>query len=131
MLKHHPDKKAALHGGKTHDDRFFKCIQKAYDILMDPVKRRQWDSVDSGVTCYIPKESVKLDADKFFEVYSKFFEQEARFWKGGKPGEKVPELGDMNTTKEEFTKFYDFWYNFESWRSFEYLDKEDVDLADK
>ncbi|KAJ9081680.1 Zuotin [Entomophthora muscae] len=44
VLRHHPDKKAAA--GNTNDDAFFKCIQKAHEILTDPVKRRQFDSVD-------------------------------------------------------------------------------------
>ncbi|KAK0246538.1 Zuotin, partial [Friedmanniomyces endolithicus] len=42
VLRHHPDKKAA--SGKEEGDQFFKCIQRANDILMDPVKRRQFDS---------------------------------------------------------------------------------------
>ncbi|KAK0873220.1 Zuotin, partial [Friedmanniomyces endolithicus] len=46
VLRHHPDKKAA--SGKEEGDQFFKCIQRANDILMDPVKRRQFDSVDEG-----------------------------------------------------------------------------------
>jgi DnaJ homolog subfamily C member 2 len=28
VLKHHPDKNAASHGGRTDQDSFFKCIQK-------------------------------------------------------------------------------------------------------
>src|SRR5712664_4631147 len=44
VLRHHPDKKAAA--GSTAHDSFFKCIQKATEILLDPVKRRQFDSVD-------------------------------------------------------------------------------------
>lgn len=30
----------------------------------------------------------------------------------------------MNSTKEEVESFYDFWYNFDSWRTFEWFDKE-------
>lgn len=57
MLKHHPDKKAgnsssglnSLYLGvnqNTNDDAFFKCIQKAHDVLTNHEKRRQFDSVD-------------------------------------------------------------------------------------
>ena len=33
-------------------------------------------------------------------------------------------LGSEDATKEEVERFYDFWYSFDSWRSFEYRDKE-------
>jgi len=58
VLKHHPDKKASnatpvsnslyLTGvnQNTNDDAFFKCIQKAHEVLTNPEKRRQFDSVD-------------------------------------------------------------------------------------
>lgn len=57
VLKHHPDKKAGnssvvnslyLAGvnQNTNDDAFFKCIQKAHEVLTNAEKRRQFDSVD-------------------------------------------------------------------------------------
>jgi len=59
VLKHHPDKKAgsttpAVNNSlylagvnqNTNDDAFFKCIQKAHEVLTNPEKRRQFDSVD-------------------------------------------------------------------------------------
>ena len=33
-------------------------------------------------------------------------------------------LGDDNSTKEDVESFYNFWYNFDSWRSFEYQDED-------
>ncbi|CAG8455189.1 25047_t:CDS:10 [Dentiscutata erythropus] len=121
VLKHHPDKKAS--SGNTNDDGFFKCIQKAYEILSDPVKRRQFDSVDEAIDDTPPSAKAKGD---FFEIYGPVFEREARF----SNKTPVPMLGDINTTKSEVEAFYDFWYNFDSWRSFEYLDKEDTDNTD-
>ncbi|KAJ2168649.1 Zuotin, partial [Coemansia sp. RSA 560] len=59
VLRHHPDKKAAQ--GHLNDDRFFKCIQKAFDILTDDEKRRQWDSVDPEVSTDIPTGKEKGD----------------------------------------------------------------------
>lgn len=121
VLKHHPDKKAGA-SGLVNDDAFFKCIAKAFDVLSNPEKRRQFDSVDEG----IDDENVptgKESESKFFELWTPVFEREARFNDEKKNG-KVPSLGDINSKKEDVNGFYDFWYNFDSWRSFEYLDKE-------
>ena len=59
VLKHHPDKKASSTSSETsnslylagvnqntNDDAFFKCIQKAHEVLTNPERRRQFDSVD-------------------------------------------------------------------------------------
>ncbi|KAJ2159636.1 Zuotin [Coemansia sp. RSA 552] len=118
VLRHHPDKKAAQ--GHLNDDRFFKCIQKAFEILMDPVKRRQWDSVDPEVPTDTPTGKEKGD---FYEIYAPVFEREARF----SNITPVPTLGDDSAPREDIETFYEFWYAFDSWRSFEYLDKDDVE----
>jgi DnaJ family protein C protein 2 len=129
VLVHHPDKKSAATGSNaTHDDAFFKCIQKAYEILSDPIKRRQYDSVDP-----IPEESynaLKDGADlPFIEAWGPVFEREARF--SVRDRKSIPTIGTMDSTKEEVEEFYGFWYGFESWRSFEYLDKEEGEGAEK
>lgn len=43
----------------------------------------------------------------------------------------MPLLGAPEDSKETVEGFYDFWYNFDSWRSFEYLDKEVNEGSDK
>ena len=129
MLVHHPDKKSGATGGNTtHDDGFFKCLQKAYEILIDPIKRRQYDSVDPvPEESYSPlKEGVHLP---FIEAWKPVFEREARF--SVKAKKDIPNLGTMESTKEQVEAFYSFWYNFESWRTFEYLDKEEGDGPEK
>jgi DnaJ homolog subfamily C member 2 len=110
-LRHHPDKKS---GG---NDNYFKCIQKAWEILSDPVKRRQFDSVDPEFDESIPEINSK---GNFFEVYGDVFRRNARFLRIP----DVPELGAMDTDEEDVNHFYHVWFNFDSWRSFEYMDEE-------
>ena len=115
VLKHHPDKKAAQ--GGLDEDGFFKCIQKAFEILMDPIKRRQYDSVDEAANVAPPTKKSKGD---FIKQWKPVFDAEARFSRNL----PVPSLGSMDSTKPEVDGFYSFWYNFDSWRSFEYLDED-------
>ncbi|KAF2843370.1 zuotin [Patellaria atrata CBS 101060] len=117
VLRHHPDKKAAA--GNTEDDSFFKCIQKATEILLDPVKRRQFDSVDEAADVDPPSKKQAKGKD-FYKLWGNVFKSEARFSKI----QPVPQLGNDKSTKEEVEHFYNFWYNFDSWRTFEYQDED-------
>ncbi|KAK9243228.1 DnaJ domain-containing protein [Lipomyces tetrasporus] len=121
VLKHHPDKKAA--SGSIDDDGFFKCIQKAMEILSDPVKRRQFDSVDEAADVQPPGRKSK---GSFYKDWGLVFESEGRFSKK----HPVPKLGNEKSTKEDVDFFYNFFYNFDSWRSFEYLDEDVPDDSD-
>ncbi|KAK5169631.1 Zuotin [Saxophila tyrrhenica] len=119
VLKHHPDKKAA--SGETEDDQFFKCIQRAHEILSDPSKRRQFDSVDEEADVSPPsKKDVQKKPGNFYKMWGPVFESEARFSKK----DNVPKLGGEDATREHVEYFYNFWYNFDSWRTFEYLDED-------
>lgn len=119
VLKHHPDKKAAE--GST-DDKFFKCIQRSWELLTNPKKRRQWDSCDPGISDALPPAD---DPRDFFELYSQIFENESRFSKAKNP----PKLGSLESTRKEVDHFYKFWFEFESWRSFEFRDEEDAEAS--
>lgn len=133
VLKHHPDKKAGA-VGDSNDDAFFKCIQKAFEVLTKPERRRQFDSVDPYyelLEADVPSQSQitksKNPEKAFFKEFGPVFEREARFSKT----QPVPLLGAIDDPKEKVNGFYDFWYNFDSWRSFEYLDKEVNEGSDK
>jgi len=118
VLRHHPDKKAAA--GSTEDDSFFKCIQKATDILLDPVKRRQYDSVDEHADVEPPTKKLTSKDKKFYKHWSEVFASEGRFSKV----QPVPIFGDAKSDEDTVTTFYNFFYNFDSWRSFEYQDED-------
>lgn len=111
-LLHHPDKKAAA---GIDSDGFFKIVQKAFEVLSDPVRRRQWDSVDKKANVPVSKK-----ATEFFEKYAPVFESEGRF----STKQPVPQLGDAQSAKFDVDNFYAFWYSFDSWRSFEWLDED-------
>ncbi|KAK1906390.1 DnaJ like subfamily C member 2 [Dissostichus eleginoides] len=125
VLKHHPDKrKAAGEQIGEGDNDYFTCITKAIEILSDPVKRRAFDSVDPTFDNTVP--SKNEGKENFTEVYAPVFERNAR-WTSKK---HVPKLGTMESTFEEVDNFYSFWYNFDSWREFSYLDEEEKDKAE-
>lgn len=42
----------------------------------------------------------------------------------------VPMLGDSNSTFDDINNFYNFWYNFESWREYSYLDEEEKEKGE-
>lgn len=57
----------------------------------------------------------------YYNVFNKYFKLNAR-WSEKK---NVPEFGDNDANRDQVDSFYNFWYDFESWREFSYLDEED------
>ncbi|KAJ6448905.1 hypothetical protein C8R45DRAFT_884217 [Mycena sanguinolenta] len=153
VLRHHPDKKASDKAEtgvasalglniNTNDDAFFKCIQKAHEVLTNSERRRQFDSVDPQFLEEVDdvpteKDFKSKNPPPFLPTFAPIFERESRFSKTQPAlGLAVPTSGapsndpndieghEFATLKGHVEAFYDFWYNFESWRSFEWLDKE-------
>ncbi|XP_046568154.1 dnaJ homolog subfamily C member 2-like [Haliotis rubra] len=126
VLKHHPDKRKAR-GLKVKDgeDDYFTCITRAYEVLGTPSKRRAYDSVDPEFDDSVPSVTAHSKED-FYETFTSVFERNAR-WSNKK---RVPPLGDDNSTFDEVNDFYGFWYEFDSWREYSYLDEEEKEKGE-
>lgn len=121
VLKHHPDKRKGKGEEIKDDDDYFTCITMAYETLGNPQKRKAYDSVDPEFNNNIPTSSeIKND---FYKTCTYFFDLNSR-WSEKK---NVPKLGGPDSTREEVERFYNFWYNFKSWREYSYEDEEDKD----
>lgn len=90
------------------------------ETLSNPEKRRQFDSVDPSIDDEDVPEAKETTAENFYDLWRPVFDREGRF----SIKQPAPSLGDKDTPKKEVESFYDFWYNIDSWRSFEYLDKD-------
>ncbi|XP_021901168.1 dnaJ homolog subfamily C member 2-like, partial [Carica papaya] len=131
-LKHHPDKLAALllaeetedakQAKKDEIENHFKLIQEAYEVLIDPIKRRIYDSSDE-FDDEVPTDCTPQD---FFKVFGPAFMRNGR-WSVNQP---VPTLGDESTSLKQVDAFYNFWYTFKSWREFPHADEFDLEQAE-
>lgn len=121
VLKYHPDKNVGEVPAEEEDEDF-KVLQKAYDVLYDLRKRRQYDSQDAF------DDTIPADAEPkdFYATFGPVFERNGR-WSTVQP---VPELGGDDATPEHVNEFYNFWFEFKSWREFPGEDEHNLDEAE-
>lgn len=127
VLQHHPDKKAstdkvAEEAGEENGDEMFKAITDAFDLLSDPKRRREFDSLDDFDDT-LPT-AADAAAGGFFEVFGPVFERNARWSERG----GAPLLGAEDSSDDAVAHFYNFWFDFQSWRDF--ADADEYDPAD-
>eukprot|EP00736_Rhodelphis_marinus_P010288 Rmarinus@m.15227 len=121
-LRFHPDKNSELpEHMKDMVEVVFKKVNEAYENLNDPRKRLE---IDSGVN-FDDSIAPKCEHEDFFNTFRMVFSRNAR-WSVEKG---VPDLGDHSTPEEECLSFYEFWYNFQSWRVFKQDDEHELDQA--
>ncbi|XP_026190623.1 dnaJ homolog subfamily C member 2 [Cyclospora cayetanensis] len=104
----------------------FLRVQEAYEALSDSNFRRQYDSslpFDESIPS--PNECHQ-QPEKFYEIFGAAFNRNAR-WSIRRP---VPSLGDEKTPLAVVERFYDFWYDFQSWRDFGVHDEYDLNEAE-
>mmetsp|Transcript_2027 Transcript_2027/g.2892 ORF Transcript_2027/g.2892 Transcript_2027/m.2892 type:complete len:662 (+) Transcript_2027:21-2006(+) len=126
-LTYHPDK--APSDQREEAERIYKAMQEAYDTLIDPARRRIYDS-QRDFDDSIPGDSEGTGGEKetssFFKVYDPVFKRNSHFSKK----RPVPRLGNMDTPMKEVHSFYDFWLSFQSWREFKHSDEHRLEDAE-
>lgn len=125
VLKHHPDKRR--HAGlavKDEENDYFTCITRAFEVLGGSAKRKSYDSVDPKFDDDVPDSFDK--GDDFYETFVDVFARNSR-WSTVQP---VPQLGKDDCSIDEVNRFYGFWFEFDSWREFSYLDEEEKEKGE-
>lgn len=129
VLVYHPDKIAQRlgegKGKRQKDDAIFKCIQKAHETLNDPDRKAAFDSVDPTFDESIPAEKLPAGAC-FYATYGPVFERNMRFSRV----KSSLVLGHADSPREQVEAFYQFWFDFDSVRRFDYLDEDDCETLD-
>jgi DnaJ family protein C protein 2 len=120
-LIYHPDKNDK---STTEDlNPIWLKIQKAYETLTDPEKRKKYDSTLPFEEA-IPEDPV--DEKDFYSTFGPVFIRNS-LWSVKRP---VPDIGNENTNIKQVNKFYEFWEKFDSWRDFSVFDEYNLDEAE-
>jgi len=121
VLRCHPDKSL---GDTKVDEEAFTCIQKAYEQLCTYEGKRAYDSIDPEFDDDVPNPT-EANKQNFYQAFQEVIKANSK-WSMKKP---VPQL-NADDNIDKVNDFYNFWYDFKSWREYSYLDEEERDKAD-
>lgn len=123
-LKYHPDKNTDKSEEELEEiNEKFKMCQQAYETLSDPKQRRVFDSIVDDDFDDIP---VGNETGDFYEIYGPVFARFAQYSEV-KP---VPALGEDDYDVSTVDAFYNFWFEYKSWRDFSQNDEYDIEDAE-
>jgi len=123
-LRFHPDKLGR--SATKKDEEVFAVITKSCELLTDPMWRPRFDSIDPKFDDALPKGVPKKLRENFFDTFTPVFERNSR-WAPDRAA--VPHLGTAETVRDEVEAFYEYWYDFKSWRDYHWEDEEDIESA--
>lgn len=122
VLKCHPDKSK---GNTKVDEEAFTCIQKAYEQLCTITGKRAYDSIDPSFDDDVPNVT-EYNKKNFYKTFAPVFQRNALY----SINKNVPMVGEVSDDIDKVNDFYNFWYDFKSWREYSYLDEEERDKAE-
>jgi DnaJ homolog subfamily C member 2 len=109
----------------------FRAIQRAYETLSDPDKRREYDSQDVPAEEPLPDSNAIQACGSSVEFYKLAGDVFRRLSRWSKITDDIPVIGDDATPLSQVKAFYKWWlFSYESQRIFKTEDDHDLNEAE-